>query len=136
MPAPETIKMALQPSEEDIYENLKPGEEVLLNNVLFEQGKHVLLDGSYSELDKLVRTLKKQPALKIRIEGFTDNVGNPRLNQSLSFYRAKVVAKYLLDHEIEPSRLEVRGYGSSRPIADNSTEEGRAKNRRVQFVVR
>ena len=122
--------------EEDVYENLKPGEEVKFNHVLFEQGKYVLLEGSSAELDKLVRTMKKYPGLKIRIEGHTDNVGNPKLNHSLSFFRAKVVATYLQQQGIDLSRVEVEGFGSSKPLADNDTEEGRAKNRRVQFVVR
>lgn len=122
--------------EEDTFDNLKPGEEVPLNNLLFEQGKYILVEGSSSDLDKLVRTFNRYPHLKIRIEGHTDNVGNPKLNQSLSCFRAKVVATYLLEHDIDPSRIDVKGFGSSRPVADNSTEKGRAKNRRVQFVVK
>lgn len=122
--------------EEDTFDNLKAGEEVPLNNLLFEQGKYILVEGSSSDLDKLVRTFNMYPHLKIRIEGHTDNVGNPKLNQSLSFFRAKVVATYLLEHDIDPSRIDVKGFGSSRPVADNSTEKGRAKNRRVQFVVK
>lgn len=122
--------------EEDIFENLKPGAVVSFKNVLFEQGKYILLEGSYTELDKLLRTMIRYPALKIRIDGHTDNVGDPNLNQSLSFFRAKVVETYLVEHGIDVSRIEVKGYGSSRPLADNSTEEGRAKNRRVEFVIK
>ncbi|WP_224996081.1 PA14 domain-containing protein [Cesiribacter sp. SM1] len=122
--------------EEDIFENLKPGTTIPLENVLFEQGKYVLLRESSGALDKLTRTLVKYPHLKIRIEGHTDNVGDPAINHSLSVYRAKAVATYLHEHGIDPLRIEIDGYGSSRPLADNSTEEGRARNRRVQFVVR
>ena len=117
------------------FDGLKAGEVVQFKNVWFEQGKYVLLKDSYAELDKLADALAKYPALKIRIEGHTDNVGNPALNQSLSLFRAKVVATYLLDKGIDPSRIAAKGYGHSRPLADNSTEEGRAKNRRVEFVV-
>lgn len=129
--APERLAL-----EVDTFDDLKYGKEVPLNNLLFEQGKYLLVEGSTSDLDKLLRTFNKYPYLKIRIEGHTDNVGNPKLNQSLSFFRAKVVATYLLEHGIDPSRIEVNGYGSSQPVADNSTEEGRAKNRRVNFVVK
>lgn len=124
------------PATEVVFENLKPGEVVTFKDVLFEQGKYILLEGSHIELDKLVRTMTKYPALKISIEGHTDNVGDPNLNLSLSLFRAKVVETYLAENGIDHSRIEVRGHGSSRPLADNKTEEGRAKNRRVEFVVR
>jgi outer membrane protein OmpA-like peptidoglycan-associated protein len=125
-----------EPPDENVFEDLKPGREVPLNNVLFEQGKYILLPASSAALDKLVRTLKKYPILKIRIEGHTDNVGDPLINQSLSVYRAKAVATYLQDAGIDPLRIEINGYGSSHPVANNATEEGKARNRRVQFVVK
>ena len=124
-----------KPEAIDPFEGLKAGEVVQFKHVWFEQGKYVLLKDSYAELDKLASALTRYPALKIRIEGHTDNVGNPELNQSLSLFRAKVVANYLIDKGIDPSRITAKGYGHSRPLADNSTEEGRAKNRRVEFVV-
>jgi outer membrane protein OmpA-like peptidoglycan-associated protein len=124
------------PAAEELYENLKPGTVIRFKHVLFEQGKYILLEGSYAELDKLARTMLQYPDLKIRIEGHTDNVGDPGLNESLSFFRAKVVETHLLENGIDRSRIEIKGYGSSRPLADNATEEGRAKNRRVKFVVR
>ncbi len=125
-----------EPVEIHNSEELKPGELVQLKSVLFEQGKYALLESAYPELDKLVRNLQRQAALKIRINGHTDNVGDPRINQSLSFFRAKVVATYLIENGIDPSRIETKGFGDSQPVSDNSTEEGRAKNRRVEFVVR
>lgn len=71
--------------------------------------------------------MERQQALKIRIEGHTDNVGNPRINQPLSLYRAKAVATYLIEKGIDPARIEAIGHGDSRPVADNSTEEGRQR---------
>lgn len=118
------------------FKDLKAGEVVQFKKVWFEQGKYVLLEGSHSELDKLAEIMKRRQSLKIRIEGHTDNVGDPGLNQSLSLFRAKVVATYLLDKGIDAARLEAVGFGDRRPVADNSTEEGRAKNRRVEFVVK
>lgn len=123
------------PDAEELFENLKPGAVVAFKNVLFEQGKYILLEGSYTELDKLLRTMLRYPGLRIRIDGHTDNVGDPNLNQSLSFFRAKVVETYLVENGIDAARIKVNGLGSSRPLADNTTEEGRAKNRRVEFVV-
>lgn len=122
--------------KEEIFENLKPGAVITFKNVLFEQGKYILIEDSYTELDKLLRTMLKHPELRIRIDGHTDNVGDPNLNLSLSFFRAKVVETYLVEKGIEVSRIEVKGHGSSRPLADNSTEDGRAQNRRVEFVVK
>lgn len=123
-------------AEEDLYENLKPGDRIQFMDVLFEQGKYLLLDGSHIELDKLVRTLNRYPELQIRIDGHTDNVGIASINQSLSYFRAKVVATYLIEKGINPSRIEAHGNGSNIPVADNTTEAGRAKNRRVEFLVR
>ncbi len=117
------------------FNKLEAGEVVQFKTLWFEQGKFVLMKASYPELDRLTKALQKHSTIKIRIEGHTDNIGDPELNQSLSLFRAKVVATYLIDKGIEPNRIKAKGYGHSKPVADNSTEEGRAKNRRVEFVV-
>lgn len=122
-------------AQEEVFANLEAGKAVVLNEVLFEQSKYVLLPGSYAELDKLVNTLRKSPGLHITIAGHTDDVGDPRLNQALSENRAAVVANYLIRNGIAESRIETRGYGSSRPVAGNQTEAGRGRNRRVEFTV-
>lgn len=119
-----------------VFTHLVPGEAVILHHVFFEQSKYVLLPESFTELNKLVQTMKTQPSLRIDIVGHTDNVGDPRLNLSLSENRAKVVAHYLIRNGIEAERLETKGYGGERPIAGNETEGERARNRRVEFVVR
>lgn len=124
-----------EPVEPDFYENLQPGEIIHFENVEFEQGKYTLLEGCQVELDKLARTMIKYPALKIRIEGHTDNVGDPIVNQSLSLFRAKAVATHLQESGIDVSRMKVNGNGSDKPLADNYTEAGREKNRRVEIVV-
>ena len=72
--------------------------------------------------------------MKVRIEGHTDNVGDKTANQGLSERRAQAVIGWLVAHGINGGRLSARGYGDSKPVADNSTDEGRARNRRVELV--
>ena len=106
-----------------------------MENVLFEPGKSILLKESYVSLDKLVTQLQTNKTMKIEIIGHTDNVGDETQNQKLSEVRAKAVVDYLISKKIEKTRLSYKGFGSKQPIASNETEEGRKKNRRVEFVV-
>jgi len=116
---------------------LKPkiGESVILDNILFENDKNILLLKSYKELDRLVQYLKLNPNTKIEISGYTDNVGNEEHNQNLSEARAKAVADYLILNRIIKQRISYKGFGSSIPIATNKTEDGRQQNRRVEFII-
>jgi outer membrane protein OmpA-like peptidoglycan-associated protein len=114
---------------------VKVGKKVVLNNILFQLGKAILTTGSYAELDKLYGILTDNPQMKIEISGHTDKTGSEPLNFKLSEDRAKSVVEYLVRKGIDRSRLEYRGYGSLQPIADNGTEAGRAKNRRVEFKI-
>lgn len=107
----------------------------VLQHVQFEQSSYVLLPESMPELDKLVQTLRTNPQWRIELLGHTDNVGDARVNQTLSEYRTRVVRNYLTRHGIAEDRIEIKGYGGSRPLADNNTEAGRAQNRRVEFVL-
>lgn len=109
--------------------------EVVLNNVFFDVDKFELRPESKLELDKLVHLLKKFPFMKIEIGGHTDNTGDKTRNKTLSQNRAKAVKDYLVSKGIDATRLSAIGYGDSKPIADNKTEEGRAKNRRTVFKV-
>lgn len=113
----------------------KVGDRIQLDNIFFEFDKATLLPESEKELEKLVDILLDYPHLHIRIEGHTDNVGGDQYNRDLSRRRAKAVVDYLLDAKTRPERLSYEGFGSSKPIADNATDEGRAKNRRVEFVI-
>jgi outer membrane protein OmpA-like peptidoglycan-associated protein len=124
------------PREPAVFDRLEAGKPVVLDRVLFEQSKYVLLPGSYTELDKLVNTLKKYPAMHILVAGHTENVGDPRLNQALSENRARVVTNYLIRNGIAEDRIEAQGYGGTRPVAGNATETDRARNRRVEFTVK
>ncbi|WP_128545969.1 PA14 domain-containing protein [Larkinella soli] len=112
-----------------------PGAVFTLKSVRFAQSDYTLLPESCSELDRLVATLRAFPAVRIQIAGHTDNIGDPRLNLALSENRARVVASYLIRHGIPESRISARGYGGTRPVADNAVLEERARNRRVEFIV-
>ncbi len=120
---------------EATFEALEPGKAVVLEQVLFEQSQYRLLPSSYAQLDQLANTLLKYPQLTIQVAGHTDNVGDSRLNLALSENRALVVTHYLQRKGVAEGRLKARGYGGTRPIAPNTTETERAKNRRVEFMV-
>lgn len=102
-------------------------------NIFFETGSTRLLPRSFSSLDSLANLLKNYPVLQLTIEGHTDNVGGVTYNQNLSEKRAGAVMAYLIQGGITASRLRVNGYGQQKPVADNTTNEGRAKNRRVEL---
>ena len=111
------------------------GDEIILNNVLFDTDSYILLDHSYTELNVLLSYLKNNPSVKIHIEGHTDNVGGREYNLNLSENRAKEVFYYLKDRGISSERLSFKGYGENNPIENNNTEFGRSKNRRTSFSI-
>jgi OOP family OmpA-OmpF porin len=100
----------------------------------FDTGKSVIKPESRPIIEQIVQMLKSNPELKISVEGHTDNVGNPKSNKTLSNDRANVVVAEIIAQGIDEKRLSAVGYGQDKPIADNNTEEGRAKNRRVELV--
>ncbi len=108
---------------------------VVLKNIFFDVGKFELKPASQVELEKLVQMLTENPTLKIEISGYTDNVGKPADNLALSNNRAKSVVTYLVSKSIQVQRLTAKGYGETKPMADNKTEEGRALNRRTEMKV-
>jgi len=116
-------------------EEAKVGQSIQLNNIYFEVGKATLNTTVSSDLDKLIQFLKDNPLVRLEIQGYTDNKGSASLNNKLSQLRANSVVDYLTGSGIERDRLIAKGYGSSSPLADNSTVEGRAKNRRVVMKV-
>jgi len=114
---------------------LDVGSTFTLKNVLFQRGTTRLLSESYRELDLVARMMKENPSIKIELSGHTDNQGSARLNLQLSQDRVETVRQYLIDKGIEAERISGKGYGGSRPIADNLTEETRKLNRRVEFTI-
>jgi len=111
------------------------GNEIILENVLFETDSYKLMPNSYDELKILLSFLQKNPSIKILIEGHTDNVGDTQYNLLLSKNRAREVYLYLKLMGISEYRLSYKGYGESRPIVSNNTELGRSKNRRTSFII-
>ena len=102
--------------------------------VNFETGKSTILPDAAATLDAAAGALKAAGAFQVEVAGHTDNVGTPDANQKLSQDRAQAVLAALVQRGVPASRLVAKGYGQSTPIADNRTEEGRAKNRRVELV--
>jgi outer membrane protein OmpA-like peptidoglycan-associated protein len=86
-------------------------------------------------LDKVVQLMQDNPTVKIQIEGHTDNIGKAADNLKLSENRAKAVVNYLVSKNISITRLTAKGFGSTKPVADNTSEEGRAQNRRTELKV-
>jgi outer membrane protein OmpA-like peptidoglycan-associated protein len=114
---------------------LKTREPIRLNNVFFRTNEAVLLPESARELNRLVQLLKDNPAMRIEVAGHTDALSDDIFNQKLSEARAAAVVAYLMNGGIAAARLQSRGFGESRPVADNTTEQGRALNRRVEFTI-
>jgi OOP family OmpA-OmpF porin len=100
----------------------------------FETGKSDIKPESQKVIDQIVEMLKSNPALKISVEGHTDNAGTAPSNQTLSESRAKAVMNGIVAKGVDKSRLSSKGWGQTKPIEDNKTEEGKAKNRRVEIV--
>lgn len=112
------------------------GITMTLNNIFFESGKATLnLTTSKFELDKLAGLMKENPTAKVTITGHTDNVGNADKNLLLSEQRAVAVKEYLLSKGIPKENINTKGLGSQKPIADNTTEDGKRKNRRIEIEV-
>jgi outer membrane protein OmpA-like peptidoglycan-associated protein len=109
------------------------GHSIVLRNVYFAFGKSDLMPASFTELDKLFRYMKDNQAARIEISGYTDDVGSDRFNMQLSIARAKSVADYLLQKGIENERVSYKGYGKTKPVSNDKSEEGKALNRRVEF---
>ncbi|MDD2529873.1 MAG: OmpA family protein [Bacteroidales bacterium] len=118
--------------DEPIYE---VGQVVIMENIFFEFDKSILLPQSYVELHNLINILNKNPNMKIELSGHTDNKGSDNYNARLSQSRVRAVYDYLINHGIDKKRMEYKSFGAKQPIADNKTDEGRAKNRRVEFKI-
>lgn len=113
----------------------KTDQPLVLREIEFETARWNILPKSYPILDELVDSIRKQPGLRLRVEGHTDSRGSHAFNLSLSQQRALAVVNYLVAAGIDPGRLEYEGFGPTRPIASNRTAEGRQQNRRVEFRV-
>ena len=108
---------------------------VRLNNIFFDFNSAKLRPESYPELNRFARFLKQHPDLLVEISGHTDNIGSAEYNMKLSKRRAEAVKQYLVSQGCNPKQLVVKGYGYTRPVSSNKTEQGRQQNRRVEFKV-
>jgi len=114
---------------------IKPRMSITLMNIEFDFGKAAIKPESYHILDDAAAVISNHPEIRVEIQGHTDAVGSAESNMKLSYMRASAVREYLeKEHDLDPLRLIPVGYGESRPIASNETLEGRALNRRVEFL--
>jgi outer membrane protein OmpA-like peptidoglycan-associated protein len=119
----------------DLTIEIQPPKTYTLKNVLFDTGKATLRKESFTTLNDLVEYLKLKPAMTIEIGGHTDNVGTPESNLTLSQQRAESVRNYLITKGISAQRVTAKGYGQTQPVATNTAEEGRQKNRRTEVKI-
>jgi outer membrane protein OmpA-like peptidoglycan-associated protein len=126
----EVMKQDIKANE--MFDKINAGEAITLY-INFETGKSTIKPESQSIIDELYKMLSENQSLKIIVEGHTDNVGNANSNKTLSEQRALSVKTALVNKGISSDRIKTVGYGQDKPVGDNSTEEGRAKNRRVEI---
>lgn len=114
---------------------IEVGEAYKINNINFATNSFELNNKITLVLTEFIEFLNENPTVKVAIHGHTDNVGDPKENMLLSENRAKAVYNYLIIEDIDASRLSFKGFGETKPIAKNNSEEGKAKNRRTEFVI-
>ncbi len=117
------------------YITIESPQTFILNKVSFKQGGATLDNSSYTQLDSMLNVLKQNPAMKIEIDGYTDNIGDAAANKTLSENRAKAVYDYMVGKGADASHMTYAGFGAFNPIADNATAEGQKLNRRVEIRV-
>ncbi len=116
-----------------IKEMKEEGAKIRINNIFFDFDKHKLKKESYPELRRLAEFLKDHPELKVRLEGHTDEIGEPNYNKKLSIERAEAVKEFLIKKGCRKDRFSVEGFGAAKPVASNKTNFGRQMNRRVEL---
>lgn len=112
-----------------------PSKSFVLEDCNFETGKADLEEDSYAVIDELVAFLNRKEDVRIELGGHTDNVGSAKSNLILSEARANTVRDYLITKGIDPNRVTAKGYGFTKPLDTNKTEEGRATNRRTEVTI-
>lgn len=116
----------------------KEGNNLVLSMpelVLFDFNKYEVKNKVKGSLNTLAKALEENPDIRIKIDGYTDFIGSEGYNLDLSVKRAKSIKNYLVDRGVKTSNISIEGYGKQNPIANNATAAGRAKNRRVEFII-
>jgi outer membrane protein OmpA-like peptidoglycan-associated protein/tetratricopeptide (TPR) repeat protein len=129
-PAPVVTKLNMETKE------TKQGEPFVINDIYYSTNSADIVTDSKIILDSFVEYLNENPSMEIEIGGHTDDVGDDKANLALSSERAFEVMNYLAQKGVQTKRMTYKGYGETRPVASNNSEEGRARNRRTEFVIR
>jgi len=126
--------LSLQPLELELT-RVEKGGKLSIESIYFKIGSANLEPASIPVLQQLYQMMRENPEIRIEIEGHTDSTGTSAFNMKLSQQRAMAVADWLIRNGISSTRITTHGYGDTRPVADNSTEEGRRKNRRTEILI-
>lgn len=111
------------------------GQTIVLDHLIFAQGKSLIDPKSYAQLDEVVQMMKENPNMEIQLEGHTDNVGNPKANMDLSQSRVDAVKRYMTDKGIGKVRIKTKAFGGTHPLRNEMTPEARSLNRRVEMRI-
>jgi OOP family OmpA-OmpF porin len=111
------------------------GQTIILDHLIFAQGKSLIDPKSYSQLDEVVEMMKENSNIEIQLEGHTDNVGGSKANLALSQKRVEAVKRYMVDKGISKGRIQTKAFGGSQPLRNEMTPEARAANRRVEMRI-
>ena len=128
------MKQEVTADASSLAKEIEDSGHVAVYGIHFDTAKATIQPDSEQTLTQIAQLLTEHPDLKLRIEGYTDNVGQGAANQALSEKRAQAVVAWLVGHGVNAARLTAKGLGAANPVADNASEEGRAKNRRVELV--
>ena len=128
------MKQEITADASSLSDEINKSGHVAVYGIHFDTGKATIQADSENILNEIVKLLQQNPDLKLRVEGHTDNQGSAVSNQALSLKRAQAVVAWLAAHDVSDSRLMAKGLGQTKPVADNSTDDGRARNRRVELV--
>lgn len=119
----------------EITISYEPARVIVLQNVEYDFNKSTIRPSSYNTLNDLVEVMTNKPKLIIEIGGHTDDVGSDESNQILSLDRANAIKQYLVNKGVKADRIQTKGYGETQPIADNTKDDGRQKNRRTEVKI-
>ena len=137
---PKTIIITPQDidANRSIIRNIKltpKGQSIVLEDLIFAQGKSTIDSKSYASLNEIAQMMKENTTMEIQLEGHTDNIGSSKANLSLSQDRVDAVKKYLVSKGIRKTRIQTKAFGGTQPLSNELTPEARAKNRRVEMRV-